>query len=84
MRKMIVVGTALALAMPAVFAQPAKLDPAVIEQATGIKPTYNAKENVYKVTRPRPNLATVDGWTIPRSSARVRTPRSRPRARRAW
>lgn len=65
MRKMIVVGTALVLAMPAVFAQPAKLDPAVIEQATGIKPTYNAKENVYKVTRPRPNLATVDGWTIP-------------------
>jgi hypothetical protein len=65
MRKIAVLGATLACVASSVPAQPPAFDPAPIEQATGIKPTYNAKENVYKVTRPRPNLAAVDGWKLP-------------------
>lgn len=66
MRKIVALSITLAALMaPPVFAQSAKFDPAQIEKATGIKPTYNAKENVYKVTRPRQGLGSVDGWKIP-------------------
>jgi hypothetical protein len=40
-------------------------DPSPIEKATGMKATYNAAENVYKVSKPRANLAAVGGWKIP-------------------
>lgn len=65
MHKIAVLGATLACVASSVFAQAPAFDPAPIEQATGIKPTYNAKENVYKVTRARPNLAAVDGWKLP-------------------
>jgi hypothetical protein len=65
MLKIAFLGAALALAVPLVSAQPAAFDPAPIEQATGIKPTHNAKENVYKVTKPRQGMAAVNGWKLP-------------------
>ena len=65
MHKIAVLGATLACVASSVLAQPPAFDPAPIEQATGIKPSYNAKENVYKVTRPRPNLAAVAGWKLP-------------------
>lgn len=46
-------------------AQTSAFDTTPIEKATGMKGTYNAAENVYKVTKPRPNLAAIDGWKIP-------------------
>jgi hypothetical protein len=65
MLKIAFLGATLALAVPLVSAQPAAFDPAPIEQATGIKPTHNAKENVYKVTKPREGMAAVNGWKLP-------------------
>ncbi|MFL6675852.1 MAG: DUF1259 domain-containing protein [Massilia sp.] len=65
MLKIAVLGAVLVLAAPLVFAQPASFDPAPIERATGMKPTYNAKENVYKITKPRQGMATVNGWKLP-------------------
>src|ERR671929_560186 len=61
---------ALAFATPAALAQakgaPKKLDTAKIEQITGMKGTYNEKENVFKVTMPRNDVkVSVDGWTMP-------------------
>ncbi|TFW33739.1 DUF1259 domain-containing protein [Massilia horti] len=56
---------ALALSAPAVLAQPASGVPAAIEQASGMKPSYNAKENVYKISKPRPDMATINGWKLP-------------------
>lgn len=47
------------------LAQTPAFDPAPIEKATGMKGTYNATENVYKISRPRSNMAAVDGWKIP-------------------
>jgi hypothetical protein len=51
----------------AAFAQPAKkLDTGKIEQITGLKGTYNEKENVFKVTMPRTDVqVSVDGWKMP-------------------
>jgi hypothetical protein len=46
-------------------AQSPALDTARIEQASGMKGTYNSAENVYKITKPRANMAAVDGWKIP-------------------
>jgi hypothetical protein len=65
MHRIAVLGATLVLAAAPALAQPGKLDAAALEQATGIKPTYNARENVYKVARPRPSLAAIDGWKIP-------------------
>jgi hypothetical protein len=65
MSKIAVLGAALVLVAPAVLPQTAAFNPAPIAQATGMKPTYNAKENVYKVTKPRPGLAAVNGWKVP-------------------
>ena len=48
MHKFASLGATLVLVASPVLAQTAKFDPAPIEHATGIKPTYNAKENVYK------------------------------------
>ena len=47
-------------------AQSPAFDTAPIEKATGMKGTLNQKENVYKVSKPRPNMnASIDGWKIP-------------------
>jgi len=44
----------------------AKLDTAKIEQITGMKGTYNDKENVFKVSMPRADVqVSVDGWKMP-------------------
>lgn len=48
------------------LAQSPGLDTSRIEQATGMKGTYNAGENVYKISKPRPDMnVRVDGWKIP-------------------
>jgi len=48
------------------LAQSADLDTAAIEQATGLKGTMIAEENVFKVSKPRTDVKiTVDGWTMP-------------------
>lgn len=46
-------------------AQAPAFDTALIDKATGMKGTYNASENVYKVSKPRANMAAVAGWKIP-------------------
>jgi len=46
-------------------AQAPAFDTAPIEKATGMKGTYNATENVYKVSKPRANMSSVAGWKIP-------------------
>jgi hypothetical protein len=56
---------ALLFSAATAFADTTGFDPAPIEQASGMKPAYNKAENVYKLTKPRPNLAKVDGWAIP-------------------
>ena len=44
----------------------AKLDTGKIEQITGMKGTYNEKENVFKVSMPRTDVqVSVDGWKMP-------------------
>lgn len=65
MFKASVVSLALVSLSQAALAQTTAFDPAPIEKATGMKGTYNAAENVYKIARPRANMATVDGWKIP-------------------
>ena len=61
---------AISLTLVASFAQPAlaqsfALDTARIEQVTGMKGTYNPVENVYKISKPRPEMnVRVDGWKI--------------------
>jgi hypothetical protein len=40
-------------------------DTSPIEKATGMKGTYNATENVYKLSKPRANLTSIDGWKLP-------------------
>lgn len=43
-----------------------KLDTGKIEQITGMKGTYNEKENVFKVSMPRTDVqVSVDGWKMP-------------------
>jgi hypothetical protein len=42
------------------------LDPAKIDQITGLKGKFNEKEGVYKVTFPRDDVkVVVDGWSMP-------------------
>jgi hypothetical protein len=61
---MVAVCTALAGA-PALAAG-AKLDGATIERITGLKGTYNAEENAFKVSFPRTDVkVSVAGWTMP-------------------
>ncbi|WP_194715632.1 DUF1259 domain-containing protein [Noviherbaspirillum soli] len=59
------VSIALASLTSVASAHASAFDTTPIEKATGMKGTYNAAENVYKVTKPRPNLAAIDGWKIP-------------------
>ena len=49
------------------FAQSATpLDTAQIEQIVGLKGTFNKEENVFKVSKPRSDVAIkVDDWTMP-------------------
>ncbi|WP_321781931.1 DUF1259 domain-containing protein [Burkholderia pyrrocinia] len=45
---------------------PAGVDAAQIEQITGLKGTYSAKENVFKVSKPRNDVKVqVDDWAMP-------------------
>lgn len=54
-----------AQAQPQQQSQTSAFDTVSIEKATGIKGTLNQKENVYKVSKPRPNMnANIDGWKI--------------------
>jgi len=56
----------LAFASFGVLAGAGKIDTGTIEQLTGAKGTYNAKENVFKVTSPRTDIKfSIDGWTMP-------------------
>lgn len=61
----ILIAASLALGAQ-VFAADKKLDTAKIEQITGMKGTYNEKENVFKVSMPRNDIpVSVDGWQMP-------------------
>src|SRR5437867_2947734 len=47
-------------------AQPKKLDPAKVDEVTGLKGRLNEAEGVYKVTSPRADLKiSVDKWEMP-------------------
>src|SRR6059058_104856 len=62
----IVTIAALAMYGSAALADDKKLDTAKIEQITGMKGSYNEKENVFKVTTPRSDVqVSVDGWKMP-------------------
>ena len=57
--------TASALATAVHAAEPAR-DSATLDTLTGLKSTYNAAENVFKVSKPRNDIkATVDRWALP-------------------
>jgi hypothetical protein len=54
------------LAALGLFSAQAALDTNQIEKATGLKGTWNAAEEVFKVTAPRNDLpVSVDGWKMP-------------------
>src|SRR5207302_9894187 len=68
-------GASIALAMSGLLfsagavmaADGRKLDTGKIEQITGMKGTYNERENVFKVSMPRADVeVSVDGWKMPR------------------
>jgi len=61
----VAVSVALASFTSVAVAQAPAFDTTLIEKATGMKGTCNAAENVYKLAKPRANLATIDGWKIP-------------------
>lgn len=65
MFKASVISLALVSLSQTVLAQTPAFDLVPIEKATGMKGTYNAAENVYKISKPRSNMAAVDGWKIP-------------------
>jgi hypothetical protein len=45
---------------------PAAIDTVAIEEAIGLKGTFNKEENVFKVSKPRSDVKiAVDGWTMP-------------------
>ncbi len=67
-------GASIALAMSGLLfsagavmaADGRKLDTGKIEQITGMKGTYNERENVFKVSMPRADVqVSVDGWKMP-------------------
>src|SRR6478672_7298070 len=61
----ILILAALLAAAPAA-AETTKLDTAKIEQMSGLKGTFVAEENVFKIGKPRPDVKiAVDGWTMP-------------------
>lgn len=56
----------LSLSCSLAVAAAGKIDSAKIEQIVGVKGTYSAKENVFKVSSPRTDIKVqVDGWTMP-------------------
>ena len=56
----------MALCCAAIEISRAALDPAKIDQITGLKGKFNEKEAVYKVTFPRNDVkVVVNGWTMP-------------------
>ena len=60
------VAVSLSVASVPATAADKKLDTARIEQITGMKGTYNQKENVFKVSMPRTDVqVSVDGWKMP-------------------
>ncbi|MFL6715446.1 MAG: DUF1259 domain-containing protein [Burkholderiaceae bacterium] len=61
----VVVSAAFVSIAAAASAQVPAFDPAPIEKATGMKGAYNAAENVYKISKPRADMASVDGWKLP-------------------
>lgn len=61
----VAVSLALASLAAMAHAQAPAFDISPIEKAIGMKGTYTANENVYKVSKPRANMAAVDGWKIP-------------------
>jgi len=63
--KSAIVSAALFVSVSSAFAQSSDFNPTPIQQATGMKPTYNQAETVYKITKPRADMAKVDGWSIP-------------------
>ena len=59
------VAVLLSLSSSLAFAAAAKVDSAKIEQIVGVKGTYSAKENVFKVSSPRTDVKVqVDGWSM--------------------
>ncbi len=66
MRVWQILSIAFALVVPVAAQAATKLDTAKIEQITGMKGTFNARENVFKVTMPRNDVAvSVDGLKLP-------------------
>ena len=62
----ILAGAVLSAGAAAAASTVKKLDTAKIEQITGMKGSYNEKENVFKVTTPRNDVpVAVDGWKMP-------------------
>jgi hypothetical protein len=61
------VATVLLFLLPGfVFGAAGKIDSATIEQVTGAKGSFSAKENVFKVSSPRSDIKVqVDGWGVP-------------------
>jgi len=56
----------VALCCAAIEISRAALDPAKIDQITGLKGKFNEKEGVYKVSFPRSDVKVViDGWAMP-------------------
>ena len=54
------------LVPPAFAKEKPPIDTAKIEAATGLKGTFNTDENVFKVSKPRTDVAIrVDGWQMP-------------------
>ena len=54
------------LASPAASDEKPLIDAAKIEAATGLKGSFNKEENVFKVSKPRADVAIrVDGWLMP-------------------
>jgi hypothetical protein len=62
----VLVGTVAWMFCAFAFSATGKIDSAKIEEITGSKGTYSAKENVFKVTSPRTDIKIqVDGWAMP-------------------
>ena len=62
----VLVGTAALLANAAAAQSPATIDTARIETMSGLKGTFIADENVFKIGKPRPDVKIqVDGWPMP-------------------
>jgi hypothetical protein len=63
---LLVAGLAYSAPLLAFAQSPTAIDTAMIEQITGIKGTFAAEENVFKVSRPGAEVnIVVDGWTMP-------------------